>query len=169
MTGSFNGWDKVNPVEMVDDEATIDMEDNVEFKLVTPDPQAEDGWKWIGGVDENQAGFFLVTEDMMAGATEIDLTDGSNFKIEKGGNFTLKIKREEAATPAGMAKAPGDAIKLVVVRNNITGVDDLSAKAVASVKYVNMAGQVSDRPFDGVNLVVTKFTDGTTSTVKVVK
>jgi hypothetical protein len=68
-----------------------------------------------------------------------------------------------------MAKAPGDAIKLVVVRNNITGVDDLSAKAVASVKYVNMAGQVSDRPFDGVNLVVTKFTDGTTSTVKVVK
>ena len=105
----------------------------------------------------------------MAGATEIDLTDGSNFKIEKGGNFTLKIKREEAATPAGMAKAPGDAIKLVVVRNNITGVDDLSAKAVASVKYVNMAGQVSDRPFDGVNLVVTKFTDGTTSTVKVVK
>ncbi len=169
VTGSFNGWDKVNPVEMVDDEATIDMEDNVEFKLVTPDPQAEDGWKWIGGVDENQAGFFLVTEDMMAGATEIDLTDGSNFKIEKGGNFTLKIKREEAATPAGMAKAPGDAIKLVVVRNNITGVDDLSAKAVASVKYVNMAGQVSDRPFDGVNLVVTKFTDGTTSTVKVVK
>ena len=169
VTGSFNGWDKVNPVEMVDAEATIDMEDNVEFKLVTPDPQAEDGWKWIGGVDENQAGFFLVTEDMMAGATEIDLTDGSNFKIEKGGNFTLKIKREEAATPAGMAKAPGDAIKLVVVRNNITGVDDLSAKAVASVKYVNMAGQVSDRPFDGVNLVVTKFTDGTTSTVKVVK
>jgi hypothetical protein len=40
---------------------------------------------------------------------------------------------------------------------------------VAGVKYVNMAGMTSDKPFDGVNVVVTTFNDGTTSTAKVIK
>ena len=51
-----------------------------------------------------------------------------------------------------------------------TGVEDVQAnKTVAGVKYVNLAGQVSDSAFDGVNIVVTTYTDGTTSTVKVIK
>ena len=51
----------------------------------------------------------------------------------------------------------------------ITGVKDLSAKVVASVEYVNMNGQVSSTPFDGVNVVVTHYADGTKSVTKVVK
>ncbi len=43
------------------------------------------------------------------------------------------------------------------------------AKNVSSVSYVNLAGMVSDKPFSGVNVVVTTYTDGTTSTTKVVK
>lgn len=51
-----------------------------------------------------------------------------------------------------------------------TSVENVSAdKAVAGVKYVNLAGMTSDKPFDGVNVVVTSYTDGTTSTTKVVK
>ncbi len=42
-------------------------------------------------------------------------------------------------------------------------------KTVSSVKYVNLAGQTSSKPFNGVNVVVTSYTDGTTTTTKVMK
>lgn len=42
-------------------------------------------------------------------------------------------------------------------------------REVAGVKYVNLSGMTSDKPFDGVNVVVTTYTDGTTSTLKVMK
>ena len=34
------------------------------------------------------------------------------------------------------------------------------------VRYINVAGQESDTPFDGVNIIVTTYTDGTTTTAK---
>ncbi|MBQ7691467.1 MAG: hypothetical protein IJT30_09825 [Muribaculaceae bacterium] len=43
------------------------------------------------------------------------------------------------------------------------------AKAVSSVKYYNAAGVASDNAFEGVNIVVTKYADGSQSVVKVVK
>ncbi len=51
-----------------------------------------------------------------------------------------------------------------------TAVSDVeAAKTVANVKYVNLAGQTSGEAFSGVNIVVTTYTDGTTSAVKVIK
>jgi hypothetical protein len=51
-----------------------------------------------------------------------------------------------------------------------SGVEDLMAgKPVASTRYVNVAGQMSDKPFSGMNIVVTTYNDGTTSTTKVIK
>lgn len=50
-----------------------------------------------------------------------------------------------------------------------TGVKDIDVKAVAKVEYVNLAGQRSSTPFQGVNIVVTSYTDGTTQSIKVVK
>ena len=41
--------------------------------------------------------------------------------------------------------------------------------AVTGVKYVNMAGMTSDKPFDGVNVVVTTYSNGSTTTAKVIK
>ena len=40
---------------------------------------------------------------------------------------------------------------------------------VKSVKYVNVAGIVSDRPFEGVNIVVTEYTDGSHTTTKMLR
>lgn len=37
---------------------------------------------------------------------------------------------------------------------------------IKSIKYVNVAGIVSDRPFQGVNIVVTEYTDGSRTTSK---
>ena len=49
------------------------------------------------------------------------------------------------------------------------GISDINAASAVSVKYVNAMGQTSDRPFQGVNIVITRNADGTTSTSKVVK
>ena len=51
-----------------------------------------------------------------------------------------------------------------------TAVTDVrNAGEVAGVKYVNVAGQVAATPWQGVNIVVTRYTDGSTRTTKVVK
>ena len=60
--------------------------------------------------------------------------------------------------------------RLTVVDPDDTGVEAIDAeRTVAARTYVNMAGQTAAEPFAGVNIVVTRYTDGTTSSVKVVK
>ncbi|MBR2084815.1 MAG: hypothetical protein IJ879_09505, partial [Muribaculaceae bacterium] len=61
----------------------------------------------------------------------------------------------------------GDAIGRI---NDGSGVEQISAdKQVASVRYINVAGMESNEPFDGMNIVVTTYTDGTTTTAKVLR
>lgn len=51
-----------------------------------------------------------------------------------------------------------------------TGVNDVnSAKEVKGVSYFNMMGVESAQPFDGVNIMVTTYTDGTSSVAKVLR
>lgn len=52
----------------------------------------------------------------------------------------------------------------------LTGVDALdSSKIVSGVRYYNVAGQQAADAFDGVNIVVVNYTDGTQSVSKIVK
>ena len=54
--------------------------------------------------------------------------------------------------------------------NVSTGVNDVnSAKEVKGVSYFNMMGVESAQPFDGVNIMVTTYTDGTSSAAKVLR
>ena len=58
----------------------------------------------------------------------------------------------------------------VVLESKIVGVNDINvSKNVASVKYGNAAGQVSNSTFNGLNIVVTRYTDGTIKVSTVVK
>lgn len=51
----------------------------------------------------------------------------------------------------------------------VTDLDNLKAsREVMDVNYVNTMGQVANRPWQGVNVVVTRYTDGTTKTTKAV-
>ena len=51
----------------------------------------------------------------------------------------------------------------------VTGVSDmLITGEVQSVKYMNLTGMTSNEPFEGVNIVVIRYTDGTSTTAKVV-
>jgi hypothetical protein len=52
----------------------------------------------------------------------------------------------------------------------ITGVTPLNGtRQVAGVEYYNLAGMRSDRPWQGVNIIVTRYTDGTMQTAKAVQ
>lgn len=44
-----------------------------------------------------------------------------------------------------------------------------SGKMIVGVTYVNAQGMQSDKPFDGLNIVVTRYSDGTTITTKVMR
>ena len=44
-----------------------------------------------------------------------------------------------------------------------------TAKAVQSVTYSDLAGRTSSKPFAGVNIVITRYTDGTVITSKQVR
>lgn len=56
-----------------------------------------------------------------------------------------------------------------VVKTGINNVSVDANKKVVSVKYVNIAGMESTTPFQGVNIVVTRYEDGSQSTTKVIK
>lgn len=59
---------------------------------------------------------------------------------------------------------------LVMDENLVTSVHGVYAdKQVEDVIYYNMMGQSSSTPFSGVNVMVTRYTDGSYSTVKVLK
>lgn len=60
----------------------------------------------------------------------------------------------------------------ITAESVITAVRDLNVNVngeIESVTYFNVAGMKSSKPFDGVNIVVTRYTDGHISTNKIVK
>lgn len=101
-------------------------------------------------------------------------TDGSMFVVT--GPVQQKMIWADAEKTPGMTGKEGPGawknyiLYPVAVNTNLpTGVTDVYAKTVAGVKYVNVAGMESNTPFDGVNIKVTTYTDGTHSAVKVIK
>lgn len=107
-------------------------------------------------------------------------------KLENGQTipmkFTVRVyftKSESTTSNAPRLKAEGESKKYYIteielndeltsdIPTSIFGV--ISAKEVAGVKYYNVAGVESDRPFQGVNIEVTRYTDGSKSTRKILK
>ena len=169
ITGGFNGWNADDPDELTEEGYTFTAVDNggqfdLDFKLLTA---GENDWIWIGGIDENNVGCFAITEELMTSATEISLyDDGANFRLPAAGTYTVTLVREEGA------KGLIEGAKIVVTKENdpvTVGVNDINSKAVAGVKYYNLAGVESNKPFDGVNVMVTTYTDGTKAAAKVIK
>ena len=54
--------------------------------------------------------------------------------------------------------------------NSNSGIEQIASdKEIDHVRYINVAGQESNEPFTGVNIMVTTYTDGTSTTSKVIK
>ena len=84
--------------------------------------------------------------------------------------FTKSVSGAKAADPNGdyyIAEYTISDALTSDIPTSINGVE--SYRQVVSEKYYNAAGIESDTPFKGVNIVVTRYSDGSTSTVKVLK
>lgn len=53
---------------------------------------------------------------------------------------------------------------------NVTTVKEIAtSRTVTSVRYYNLMGIESDKPFDGINIVVTTYSDGSRSSRKILR
>ena len=86
---------------------------------------------------------------------------GYDVLAAETGSYTV------TAVVDGQESAPSNKVAYV---KSVTAVNDLNTgKAVSSIRYINAAGIESATPFEGVNIVVTNYTDGTKSAIKVIK
>jgi hypothetical protein len=84
-------------------------------------------------------------------------------------SFTGNGKYRVEAYAVAPDKAPSTEIAYEFVVSPFTGIDEMNAdKQVANVRYFNMAGQEMHQA-NGLTIMVTTYTDGTTNAVKVVK
>ena len=121
----------------------------------------------------------LRTDEPTGDNTVVDELD-MNFVVRI--YFTKKSNLQTTQNGAPLLRAEGDQdeAKYFIVEQTIphtvlasqviTGViQNLNVRQVVSEKYYNVAGVESDTPFKGVNIVVTRYSDGSTSTVKVLR
>ena len=76
---------------------------------------------------------------------------------------TLAAHRCYLPMPANASGAPS--LRIVVNGDVVTAINDVRVASDGNVRYIDMNGRVSDRPFQGINIVVNA--DGTVT--KVVK
>lgn len=114
-------------------------------------------------VQEFKAGFLV--DYSLNSVDNPALTDGDVYSFEalvKEETLPSSSNIENASTKFVVYPLDLDANKVA------TGVNDVnSAKEVKGVSYFNMMGVESAQPFDGVNIMVTTYTDGTQSATKV--
>ena len=131
-------------------------------------------------------GSINVQEFKAAFNVDYSLNSVDNPELTSGNVYSFEALVKEVAVPTTDAKsAPrktaydstvAPSTKFVVYPLDLdankvaTGVNDVnSAKEVKGVSYFNMMGVESAQPFDGVNIMVTTYTDGTQSAAKVLR
>lgn len=106
---------------------------------------------------------------------ELALTVGAEYKVtvavELAEAWSGAPRRIAADDAQAFSNLIGQVVSAEDASNSTTAVSDLNVdgKLIDKVTYVNAAGQVSDSPFEGVNIVVTTYDDGTTTAVKVIR
>ena len=113
-------------------------------------------------VQEFEASFYV---DYSLNVDNPELTDGAVY------SFEALVKEEAVPSHVIGASTKFVVYPLDLDANKVaTGVNDVnSAKEVKGVSYFNMMGVESAQPFDGVNIMVTTYTDGTQSATKVLR
>ena len=120
-----------------------------------------DGSKFNMPTTNNAYGFtgsFTVSDELNGGVS----LDG----LQQGETYNFKAVIRKTASKAGYEVYPTDLNPNTIV----TAIDGVEINGnVKSIKYVNVAGMVSDTPFQGVNIVVIEKTDGSKTTYKMIK
>ena len=115
----------------------------------------------------------MTTQDKITAGNEFDeLAFGAtvnasiNFVVRfyykvVGANFTRDLNDDEPLYYVVELSMPWENIP--------TGVAEINTSDEVSKTYYNAQGVKSDKPFDGVNIVITRYSDGSTKTTKVVR
>ena len=180
---NWNGVDAINSNTYVDNQ-----NDDAVISLYFMNPKAQEVAR-IWGVWNGNGGFAVYNEGFynrfgIHGAVNVG---GWEYNYG-GGGVAADLVKDQAylfhavvAKPAttGRAAAPAasnDAASSTLViypldlsaQGSMTAVKDIVGdRTVKSVSYYNIMGVESAQPHDGVNIVVTRYTDGSTSTAKV--
>ncbi|MBQ4367679.1 MAG: leucine-rich repeat protein [Muribaculaceae bacterium] len=161
---------KQEPVVILPTSITLNM-DEIEFSEVGEQVQL------IATIEpENATERDLIweTSDETVAAVDEDgwVTAGEGAFLPQGGPRRVHSPNAqvEAVITVRSASAPDVFATCDIYVSRPTGIVDVNAgKAVESVKYYNAAGFESNAPFQGVNIVVKHFKDGSTQVEKVVK
>ena len=180
---NWNGVDAINSNTYVDN-----LNDDAVISLYFMNPKVQEVAR-IWGVWNGNGGFAVYNEGYfnrfgIHGAVNVG---GWEYNYG-GGGVAADLVKDQAylfhavvAKPAttGRAAAPAasnDAASSTLViypldlsaQGSMTAVKDIVGdRTVKSVSYYNIMGVESAQPHDGVNIVVTRYTDGSTSTAKV--
>ena len=119
--------------------------------------------------------FSIIADQATLNALKIYDPNAENEK-ERGLTYSFHaiICKAGSASPAPRLKVEGEEYEIrptdLTASSVPTAISTVGVSGdVKSVKYVNVAGVVSDRPFQGVNIVVTEYTDGSRTTAKMVR
>ncbi len=164
------------------------------FRIATDLAQNNDdgGWAYVNSkcLGPVSNGNFWVAEEHFG--QKLNLTPGTNnFRVQPGKyNLTVNLQNNTLViSKGGAAQAPSRAgenpydfdyyiaegtaeFKSSDYGPIITGIGAVKMdvnREVVGVTYVNTIGQVSSTPWQGVNMVVTRYSDGSTTTQKVIK
>lgn len=156
------------------------------YFFVTPKPQeyAHISWAVYGGDGKfyvnapegssNLAhikGGFIANDEMMPAGTNL-----SHFTVGNSYEFNAIIQRASTSNLSLRATPYTDGgfstnwvvYPLEAPEGTPTAVTDIfTTKSVTGIKYYNLAGMASDVPFDGINIRVTTYSDGTRQASKI--
>ena len=104
------------------------------------------------------------------GGAKPSLLDGQTYR------FKTIVAHPTSTRTNGLKGGGTPSDNFVVYPANLTGNDNIVTaingiytdvnREVVGVEYVNVAGMISDKPFQGVNIVVTRYSDGSKTTSK---
>ncbi len=123
-----------------------------------------------GTSDENVTVSFTVVETIGYTFHEID-ADGDDINCEVILNM-VDVSVDEQGRNIVTYTFTMPACNVHIIAGFLTGINTgvkevAPQRAVQGVEYVNVAGMKSDKPFDGINIVVTRYSDGSVETKKV--
>ena len=146
LVGSFNGWNWQNeegrvPMAFENDafSVEIDLEDGAEFKLITPNETSTNGWKWFGGVDENNVGYFEINDALLN--QPIELVDGANFKVVGDGKYTITVMQPTIPGGRGLVEP-----LVMTVSKEVTGISTIAADKADNAYYNFLGVKFNTKP-----------------------
>lgn len=130
-------------------------------------------------VDDNGSTMVFTLEDAgavmaLAGVPALKdiTTDAIDIALDENGmlNINAKVDLSAHKVLVGLTQqGKTQWVELTVKVDNNTAIDGIiveNGMMVENRQYINVAGQVSDHPFNGLNIIVTRYTDGSTTSVK---